>query len=97
MMRDAQKPELTPEEARKDHWRMLRFMALNAALGSVIGALAAAALILLDVGGIGARIANAANPAIPVLLIAVPFASIFGGAMTASAIMLMPYEKRYRD
>ena len=76
---------------------MLRFMGLNAALGSLIGALTAAALILLDVGGIGARITNAANPVIPVLLIIVPFASIFGGAMTASAIMLMPYEKRYRD
>ncbi len=96
-MRDALKPELTPEEARKDHWQMLRFMALNAALGSLIGALTAAAVILLDIGGIGTRVANAANPVIPVLLIVVPFASIFGGAMTASAIMLMPYEKRYRD
>ncbi|MFC3073301.1 hypothetical protein [Shinella pollutisoli] len=92
-----EKPELTPEEARKDHWRMLRFMALNAALGSLVGAATAAAVILLDVGGIGTRIAHAANPVMPVLLLVVPFASLFGGAATASAILMMPYEKKYRD
>jgi hypothetical protein len=92
-----EKPELTREEARKDHWQMLRFMALNAAFGSLIGALTAAAVIYFDIGGIGTRIAHAANPIMPVLLLVVPFASLFGGAATASAILLMPYEKKYKD
>ena len=91
------KPELTPEEARRDHWRMLRFMALNALFGSLVGAAVAAAVILLDVGGVGTRIARASNPVMPVLLLVVPFASLFGGTATASAILLMPYEKKYRD
>jgi len=91
------KPEMTPEEARKDHRQMLRFMALHALIGVVLGGATAAALIYLDVGGIGTRIARAANPVLPVLLLVVPFASLFGGAATASAILLMPYEKKYKD
>ena len=96
-MRRTEKPELTPEEARRDHWRMLRFMLLHALLGSLIGAATAAAVILLDLGGIGTRIATAANPVLPVLLLVIPFASLFGGAATASAILLMPYETKYKD
>ena len=46
-MRQADKPELTPEEARRDHWRMLRFMMLNALIGSAIGAATAAAALRL--------------------------------------------------
>ena len=41
-----EKPKLTPEAAREDHWQMLRFLAVNAAAGVVIGVLAAAAIIL---------------------------------------------------
>ena len=92
-----EKPELTPEEARKDHWRMLRYMMLHALIGGLIGAATAAAVIVLDIGGIGTRIARAENPILPVLLLVVPFAALFGGAATASAILLMPYEKKYKD
>ena len=92
-----ERPELTPEEARKDHWQMLRFMMLHALVGGLIGAATAAAVILLDIGGIGTRIARAADPVMPVLLLVVPVAALFGGAATASAILLMPYEKKYKD
>ena len=34
---------------------------------------------------------------VPVLLLVIPFASLFGGAATASAILLMPYETKYKD
>ncbi|MCO5158976.1 MAG: hypothetical protein M9945_19950 [Aquamicrobium sp.] len=91
------KPEMTPEEARKDHWQMLRFMAVNAAAGVLLGILTAAAIIWLDLGGIGTRIGQAANPVIPVLLLVVPFATVFGGVVTASALLTMPYEKKFRD
>jgi hypothetical protein len=84
------KPKLTPEEARKDHWQMLRFMAL-------IGALTAIAIIWLDIGGIGARIDRAANPVIPILLLVAPFSFVFGGVVTASALLTMPYEKKFKD
>ncbi len=91
------KPELTPEAARKDHRQMLTFLAVNAAAGVLLGVLTAAAIIWLDIGGIGQRIAQAANPAVPVLLLVVPFATVFGGVVTASAILTMPYEKKFRD
>lgn len=91
------KPRLTPEAAQQDHRQMLRFMALNAAVGALIGICVGAALFLLDIGGLGARIGRAANPVAPVLLVVVPIASLFGVAAAASAILLMPYEKKFRD
>ena len=93
----APKPKMTPEAARLDHRQMLRFMALNAAVGVLIGVCVGAALIFLDIGGLGARIARAANPVVPVLLVVMPIASLFGTAATASAILMMPYEKKFRD
>ena len=96
-MRMGDKPELTPEAARRDHRQMLVFLAVNAAAGILLGALAAAAIIWLDLGGIGARIEQASNPVVPVLLLVVPFATVFGGVVTASAIVTMPYEKKFRD
>ncbi|EPR07434.1 hypothetical protein L905_24970 [Agrobacterium sp. TS43] len=91
------KPKMTPEAARLDHRQMLRFMALNAAVGVLIGVCVGAALIFLDIGGLGARIGRAANPVVPVLLVVMPIASLFGAAATASAILMMPYEKKFRD
>ncbi|MNU86761.1 hypothetical protein D3C71_765330 [compost metagenome] len=91
------KPKMTPEAARLDHRQMLRFMAFNAAVGVLIGVCVGAALIFLDIGGLGARIGRAANPLVPVLLVVVPIASLFGAAATASAILMMPYEKKFRD
>lgn len=89
------KPKITPEEARRDHARMLRFLALNAALGMALGLAVAAAMLLLDVGGIGARVARSANPVLPLLLIGFPMALVFGAAVTATAIWTMPYERLF--
>ncbi|CUX60527.1 Conserved hypothetical protein [Agrobacterium deltaense Zutra 3/1] len=91
------KPKMTPEAARLDHRQMLRFLALNAAVGVLIGVCVGAALIFLGIGGLGARIGRAANPVVPVLLVVMPIASLFGAAATASAILMMPYEKKFRD
>ena len=91
------KPKLTPEEARKDHRQMLIFLAVNAAAGVLLGILAASAIIWLDIGGLGERIGYSKNPLIASLLLIVPFATIFGGVVCASAIITMPYEKKFRD
>ena len=89
------KPKMTPEEARRDHARMLRFLALNAALGMALGLAVAATVLLLDVGGIGSRVARSSNPLLPLLLIAFPMALVFGAAVTATAIWTMPYERLF--
>jgi len=84
-------------ELRSDHRSMLRFLAVNAALGMGTGLATFAALLWLDTGGIASRIARAENPILPLLLIAVPFCLTFGGAATASAIMLLPYRRKFTD
>ena len=86
--------EMTPAEHRRDHWQMLGFMAINALYGICIGLVVAGALIWFDVGGLGTTIAHAANPFLPILLIAAPLALTFGGAAAGSAIMIMPYKKK---
>jgi hypothetical protein len=89
------KSEMTPDDARRDHAEMLRFLAVNAVIGMLIGLAAAALIMVLDLGGIGTRIAHAGNPILPVVLIALPMALVFGGAVAASAIWLLPYERKY--
>lgn len=89
------KHKMTPEDARRDHRQMLRFLGLNAAIGMFIGFTVAALIMVLDLGGIGTRIAHARDPVLPIILIAFPMALVFGGAVTASAIWLMPYERKF--
>lgn len=89
------KPKMTPEQARRDHARMLRFLAFNAALGMTLGVMVTAAIIFLDVAGIGSRIARSSEPLLPLLLIGFPMSLIFGGAVTATAIWTMPYERLF--
>ena len=89
------RPRMTPEDARIDHQQMLRFMALNAAFGIFLGLATAALLIGLNIGDIGTRIFHAQNPVLPIVLIAFPLALTFGAAVSASAIWLMPYERKF--
>ena len=89
------KPKMTPEEARRDHARMLRFLGLNAALGMTLGVIVTAAMLYLDVAGIGSRIAHSSEPILPLLLIGFPMALVFGAAVTATAIWTMPYERLF--
>ncbi|CAH0338979.1 hypothetical protein RHI9324_00615 [Rhizobium sp. CECT 9324] len=86
--------ELTPEEARRDHWEMLRFLAINAAFGAVLGLVTAGAILWLDLGGVGTSLGRASHPILPVLMMIIPFALTFAAAVTASAVMLMPYKKK---
>ncbi|MNL69911.1 hypothetical protein D3C87_1948350 [compost metagenome] len=86
--------DLTPEEARQDHWEMLRFLALNALMGAGLGLSVAGALIWLDIGGLATHLGRSRSPILPALMIALPLALTFAAAVTASAIMLMPYKKK---
>ncbi|MFD1744546.1 hypothetical protein ACFSE1_03645 [Rhizobium helianthi] len=86
--------ELTPEEAKADHWHMLRFLAVNAALGFLFGLSVAVALVWLDVAGLGTRIFRSNNPWMVFFILSVPMAFTFSGAVTGSAVMLMPYKRK---
>lgn len=97
LLHNSGKPRMTPEEARRDHVQMLRFLGLHAAVGALTGTAVGLALIVLDIGGLGRLFARASNPALPLILVIVPFASLFGGAATATAILTLPYDTKYRD
>lgn len=97
ILHNSRKPKLTPEEARRDHREMLWFLGLNALLGIVIGVGVGIALIALDIGGLRGLIMRAANPILPLFLVLVPFASLFGGAAAASAILTLPYESKFQE
>ncbi|MEI2300862.1 hypothetical protein [Ensifer sp. MJa1] len=94
----AREPEriTTPEAARRDHWEMLRYMAGNALIGMVIGAITAAALIWLNIGAVGTHIVRSTSPVLATLMVVVPFALLFGGAAAASSIALLPYRRKFK-
>lgn len=93
----SQKPKMTPQEARKDHQEMLRFLAINAVFGIFIGLLLTAALLYFNIGGFWTRVQHASMPAIAILLVAAPLSLLLGGASMSTAIMMLPYEKKYED
>lgn len=86
--------DMKPEEARRDHREMLWFLAANAAFGMGLGVFIAAALFWFNLYGLGTHITRARAPFLSFLMIAFPLALTFGGAVTASAIMLMPYKRK---
>ncbi|HWU61607.1 MAG TPA: hypothetical protein VN112_06235 [Ensifer sp.] len=93
----SQKPKITPQEARKDHREMLRFLALNAVFGMFIGLVLTLALLYFDIGGFYTRVQHSSMPAIAILLVAAPLSLLLGGASMSTAIMLLPYEKKFDD
>jgi len=95
-MRPEPKPEMTPEAARRDHWQMLRYMAVNALYGALVGAAVAGALIWINVGAVGTHIARSTSPLLATALVVIPFALLFGGAAAASSIALLPYRRKFR-
>jgi flagellar biosynthesis protein FliR len=91
------KPRLTPEEARRDHEEMLRFMARRFAIGASLGLVCAALIFNLDIGSLGTRLSHTDNPVLPVFLIAVPMGLTFGAVMVCIAIWMLPYENKYAE
>ncbi|MBC2771261.1 hypothetical protein H6M51_00200 [Rhizobium sp. AQ_MP] len=86
--------DLTPEEARRDHWDMLGFLALNATLGAALGFAVACGIVWFDIGGVGKSLSRSSHPVLPTIMMAVPLALTFAAAVTASAVMTMPYRKK---
>jgi hypothetical protein len=86
--------DLTPEEAREDHWQMLRFLGWNAIFGFALGLLIATSMIWFDLAGLGTRIGRSQTPFLVFFMLAVPLSFTFAGAVMASAVMLMPYKRK---
>ncbi len=67
---------------------LIRFLAVHAILGVVIGFALAGALIAFDVAGLGTLIAQAKNPVTAGMLLFFGFAVTFGSAVMGGAILM---------
>jgi len=56
--------------------------------------LVAFAIVWLDLGGLGTSLSRSSHPVLPTVMMAVPLALTFAAAVTASAVMTMPYRKK---
>ena len=80
----------------KEIWRRLpelvRFLALNCAIGIGAGWFLLALLLMSDVSRIGTLIWASASPALAIAMLAAAFAITFGGAAAAAAVMMARFE-----
>lgn len=78
------------------HWRdlpiLLRFLAQNAMIGSVLGVVFAGVLVWSSCGKLLELIVECSDPLVPTVMLTIGFATLIGGLYTGSAIMLLPYE-----
>jgi hypothetical protein len=79
-------------EGWSDLPKLVRFLALHAAIGIGAGWLLLALLLLTDVNGVGALIFSSASPALAIAMLAGGFAITFGGAAAAAAVMMLRYD-----
>lgn len=76
---------------------MLRFMALNGLLGIGVGIFITAALFWFDIGGLASHAGHSGNLLKAAFLIGMPLSMLLGGVSIGTALMMMPYESKYRD
>jgi len=67
---------------------LIKFLLLNAAIGSGLGVAVACGLLIADIDHIWTLIRASADPWVPLVLLFVGFAVTFGSAYVGGAIML---------
>lgn len=72
--------------------KLLKFLAINCAIGVSIGLLFLTILVVTDTAGIGTLIWKSSNPFLALLLLGVGMSVTFGSAVMGSAVMMMPYD-----
>jgi hypothetical protein len=83
-----------PEAASRNRRRMLRHVVMSALSGTLAGAVASGALILLDIGSIGTLVERSTDPLLAMATVLAPFALI--GTAAGTAIGLAPYFRKFR-
>lgn len=78
-------------------FRVVRMIVLNWLGGAIIGIVTAAALLWLDIAGIGSLMARTSNGMAAIALLFGGFALTFASLVAGTAIMLMPKEDSPRD
>ena len=72
--------------------KLLKFLAINCAIGVSVGLIFLTLLVVTDTMGIGTLIWDSQNPYLALLLLGVGMSVTFGSAVMGSAIMMMPYD-----
>lgn len=73
--------------------KLIRFVVLNAAIGIVIGWAIAAALLWMNVSGLGDMYAHSDAKPLILALLGMSFGVTFGFAYLSTAVMLLPASK----
>lgn len=73
---------------------LLRLLAVNLLIGAGVGEAAFGLLFWTDTLGIASLIRNAAQPWLPFALLGFVFALTFAAAVTATAVLTMPYASK---
>jgi hypothetical protein len=73
---------------------IVSFILRSAAIGSCLGVLLAAGLVLTNAGGLGTLILETGDPTAPLLLMLLGFATLIGSLYTGGAIMTLPRDER---
>ena len=73
--------------------KLIRFVVLNAAIGIVIGWAIAAALLWMNVSGLGDMYAHSDAKPLILALLGMSFGVTFGFAYLSTAVMLLPTSK----
>ncbi|WP_132807698.1 hypothetical protein [Tepidamorphus gemmatus] len=72
---------------------LVRFLLLNAAIGSAVALIVVAGLLATDAVSLAALVFADENPAVAIGLLIVGFVITFGSAAMGAAIMGLPYEE----
>jgi predicted membrane protein len=83
----------TPRQTWNELPKLVRFVALNSAIGIVIGWLIAAGLVWFNIMGFGDRFHNASNKIAVIYLLASSFGVTFGFGYLTTAVLLLPTEE----
>lgn len=70
--------------------QLLRFLALNCAIGVAAGQVFLAGLMAVDLAGLRTLIWASSNPMLPLALLAAGLSITFGGVAMAAAVMMLP-------
>ena len=81
-----------PDNRNPRQWRLIRFLALNAAIGTCVALILVGVLIWTDTHAIGRLILGDRNPVLSIALLTFGFVITFGSVAMGTAIMALPYD-----
>lgn len=84
-------PETVSTDPRKNP--LLRFLAINAALGVALGQVMLWLMLWLDLAGLGETVFASSAPTFVIIILSVKFGLTFAAGVVATAVMTLPYAR----